>query len=202
MLRQLIRTWWSINLQGVLAIAFGLAAVFLAGTVRELITGTLAIVTVLLLFALYLIASGVLSIVAFIRESRQAPWWALFAHAFLLLAFGSWIFVCTHVTIVWLLYFAVAHSLLIGVSEVVLTFDLKRHITDEIVVIAAAAFSLLAGTLLFLARNASVDVTVGAIGFYAIFFGSMLVIFSLRLHALRTRQHQIPHLIDRTDNKI
>ncbi len=186
MLRQLIRTWWSVNLRGVLAIAFGVAAVFLAGTMRELITGTLAMVTVLLLFALYLVASGVLSIVAFIRECRQAPWWTLLAHAFFLLTFGSWIFVSPHVTIIWLLYFTIAHSLLIGVSEVVLTLDVKRHVTDKTLVTVAAALSLMAGTLLFSMRNAAIDVTVGAIGFYAIFFGTMLVIFSLRLHVLRT----------------
>ncbi|MGG5809135.1 HdeD family acid-resistance protein [Falsiroseomonas sp. CW058] len=64
----LARNWWAIALRGALAILFGIAAIVMPGAV---------LLSLALLFGAYLLADGVLGIVAAIRAARADERWGL-----------------------------------------------------------------------------------------------------------------------------
>lgn len=82
-----------------------------------------------------------------------------------------------------LLYFLIAHSLLVGISEVVFTLKLRKHPVDQLLLELAARLSFITGVVLYLARNAEVEDVIRSIGLYTITFGVIMVLFSIRLHA-------------------
>jgi hypothetical protein len=45
--------------------------------------------------------------------------------------------------------------------------------------------------MLIVERNAQVSSIVSAIGVYAMFYGALLMVFSLRLHAIRRHSHLV-----------
>ncbi|PYY12264.1 MAG: hypothetical protein DMG61_16895 [Acidobacteria bacterium] len=107
MLRDLIQSWWLLHLRGILAVIFGGFLLFLAGTMRGLFGTTIALVGVMLMFVLYLICSGVLSILAAFKsfETRER-FWAVLVHGALMFLLGLWLFFSNevHVDVVGLAY--------------------------------------------------------------------------------------------------
>lgn len=58
MLRDLVRSWWLLNVRGVFAVLFGAFVLFLAGTMDGFFTTAIAMVGVMFIFVFYLMASG------------------------------------------------------------------------------------------------------------------------------------------------
>ena len=193
MLRRIISNWWIVNIRGVLAIMFGIFALSLSGRIAGRFGTAMVVVSVLALFILYLILYAVLSIFAAMRSlGHSATWWTSLIHAAFLFAFAAWAFFSPHLTIAFLLYFMIAHSLVTGVLEAVFTHKVRKHPLDQLLLGFAALVSLSAGTVLFLMRHTELEVMIRAIGVYTIFFGLMLVLFSFRLHAFRRPEAHVP----------
>jgi uncharacterized membrane protein HdeD (DUF308 family) len=77
----LAQNWWTIALRGVIAILFGLMALFVPGAVM---------LSLALLFATYLLVDGVFGIIAASRAARQNQRWVwLLAEAVLNLIMGA-----------------------------------------------------------------------------------------------------------------
>lgn len=55
----------------------------------------------------------------------------------------------------------------------------------------AGGLSVFASAMLIVERNAQVSSIVSAIGVYAMFYGALLMVFSLRLHAIRRHSHLV-----------
>lgn len=83
----------------------------------------------------------------------------------------------------WLVWFTVANAFGSGLLEVVLARAMRRHI-DSILLTLAGAGSLVVSLLLIFARNAQLSGLVSAVAVYAIFYGAVLIVFSLRLHGV------------------
>ncbi|NIQ57357.1 MAG: HdeD family acid-resistance protein, partial [Gemmatimonadetes bacterium] len=64
----LTRNWWAVVLRGVLAIIFGLFALFLPG---------ITLTALVLLFGAYALVDGVFAIVSAIRGQAGRSWWEL-----------------------------------------------------------------------------------------------------------------------------
>lgn len=64
----LAQNWWAIALRGIVAILFGLVALFMPGAVM---------LSLALLFAAYLLADGVFGIIAAMRAARSHERWGL-----------------------------------------------------------------------------------------------------------------------------
>jgi uncharacterized membrane protein HdeD (DUF308 family) len=189
MLRELIQNWWLLHLRGILAVIFGGFLLFLAGTMRGLFGTTIALVGVMLMFVLYLICSGVLSMLAAFKSlEKRERFWAAIVHGVLMLVLGLWLFFSNELTLTWLIYLTVANAFASGILEVILARAVRRHV-DATALTVAGVISLGASIGLILARNAPLSELVSALGVYAIFYGAVLATFSFRLHAQGRRSH-------------
>ena len=193
MLRDLVRSWWLINIRGIFAVTFGAFLLFLAATMQGLFTGTIAMVGVLLMFVFYLIASGALSVAAAVTSfAGHQRFWAAAVHGTIMLALGCWLFFSNQVTVMWLVWFTVANALGSGLLEIALAFMMRRHL-DSMLLTMAGAISVGAATLLIFERNAHISALVSVLGLYAMFYGTVLVIFSLRLYGILRHLHLAHH---------
>lgn len=193
MLRRIISNWWILNIRGIFAIAFGILTLFLAGRIVGEFGEPMTTVSVLALFILYLV---------FMQHCRLllgARVWALgnsvdftSSCCFYIFFAGCALF-SPHLTMALLLYFLIAHSLLVGISEVVFTLKLRKHPVDQLLLELAACLSFITGVVLYLARNAEVEDVIRSIGLYTITFGVIMVLFSIRLHAFHRPAARLAH---------
>lgn len=193
MLRRIISNWWILNIRGIFAIAFGILTLFLAGRIVGEFGEPMTTVSVLALFILYLV---------FMQHCRLllgARVWALgnsvdftSSCCFYIFFAGCALF-SPHLTMALLLYFLIAHSLLVGISEVVFTLKLRKHPVDQLLLELAACLSFITGVVLYLARNAEVENVIRSIGLYTITFGVIMVLFSIRLHAFHRPAARLAH---------
>lgn len=193
MLRDLVHSWWLLHIRGILAVTFGGFLLFLAGTMDGFFTSTVALVGVLLMFIFYLIASGALSIAAAFKSfAGHERFWTTTVHGSIMLALGIWLLLSSQLTVMWLVWFTVANAVGSGLLEVIVAHTIRRHV-DSMLLTIAGAISVAIATLLIFARNAHESTIVSVLGFYAIFYGAVLVMFSLRLHGISRRLHLAHH---------
>lgn len=193
MLRDLVQSWWLLHGRGILAVAFGAFLIFLASTMEGLFSTTIAMAGVVLMFGLYLIGSAILSLVAAFKSlGIHARFWAAAFHGSVMLVLGLWLFFSARVTVIWLVWFTVANAFGSGLFEIVLAHALRRHV-DSMLLMIAGALSLLVSALLIFARNAQLSRIVSVLGIYAVFYGVVLIVFSLRLYGIRRHLHLERH---------
>ena len=189
MLRDLVQGWWLLHIRGIFTVTFGAFLLFLAGTMDGFFTTTIALVGVMLMFIFYLIASGALSIAAAFKSfAGHERFWATTVHGSIMLALGLWLLFSTRLTVMWLVWFTVANALGSGLVEVILAHTIRRHL-DSMLLMLAGAISMMIATLLIFTRNAHMSTIVSVLAFYAIFYGMVLIMFSLRLHRISRRLH-------------
>lgn len=182
MLRNLEQSWWLLHLRGILAVGFGAFLLFLAGSMQGMFNTTIAMLGVLLMFICYLLVSGMLSLVAaFTWFGARERFWAAVVHGTIMLALGLWLFFSNQATVMWLVWLTVGNAFGSGLLEITLARALRRHI-DSIMLTLAGAVSLVVSILLIFTRNAQPSGLVSALGVYALFYGAVLIVFSLRLH--------------------
>ena len=193
MLRALVQTWWLLHVRGVFAVMFGAFLLFLAGTMQGLFTTTIAMVGVMLMFVFYLIASGALSIAAAFRMlGGRERFWAAAIHGGIMLALGSWLLFSNQVTVVWLVWFTVLNALGSGLLEIAVARAFRKHL-DSILLAVAGTISVSGAILLITLRNAHMSMLVSVLGIYAMFYGIVLIMFSLRLHGISRQLHLVHH---------
>src|SRR5438270_1576660 len=142
MIRLLIQNWWLLFLRGVLAIAFAVFIfVFLpfvpAPLLREFAFAGLAAI-----FALFGIATGLLTIAASVRRAGQGgSSWLLLADGIALTAGGLVILLAPGLTLIHVVQLIGVTALTFGFLELVAGVHLRRHIKDESVSIAGVVIS-------------------------------------------------------------
>ena len=193
MLRDLVQSWWLLHVRGIFTVLFGTFLLFLAGTMDGFFTATIGAVGVVLTFILYLIVSGVLSIAAGFKSLvGHQRFWATAVHGIIMLALGLWLLIASQMTVMWLVWFTVANAVGSGLLEIVMGHAMRRHL-DSMWLTLAGAVSLSVAMLLIFARNAHMSTIVSVLASYAIFYGGVLIIFSLRLHGAARHIHLAHH---------
>jgi len=86
-----------------------------------------------------------------------------------------------------LLYLIAAWAIVRGVSEIVAAVRLRRHITNEWMLIVGGALSILFGVLVALFPGAGAISLVWAIGVFAVVFGLVAVGSALRLRSVQEK---------------
>ncbi|MFC7332885.1 HdeD family acid-resistance protein [Rhodocista pekingensis] len=177
----LARNWWAFLLRGLLGLLFGLVAILLPGP---------ALLSLALLLAVFLLADGVLAIVAGVRAAQKGDrWTALALEGVAGIAVGILALSWPGATVLVLIWLVGAWAIFTGVLELVAA----RAVTGtagRIWLVLGGVLSVLLGILMiavpFPAGGAAVVFLVGA---YAILFGSVMIAWSFQLRRLDRRLH-------------
>jgi uncharacterized membrane protein HdeD (DUF308 family) len=169
---QLARNWWIVALRGGLGVLFGILTLMLPGV---------TLLTLVLVFAAYLLVDGVLGIVAGVRAAQAGQRWGLLIVEGIVSILGAIAAMALpDLAIVFFLYLVAFLSILSGAFLVVAAFQL--HLDHGRWLLAAAGvISLIFGIMLALYPITGAVVLALWLGVYAIAFGAALLVLGLRL---------------------
>jgi uncharacterized membrane protein HdeD (DUF308 family) len=172
----LAQNWWAIALRGVLAIVFGLIALFVpAATMLSLV----------LLFAAYMLVDGVLAIVAAVRAARQRERWGLLVlEGVVDIIAGVVAFLWPGITVIAFVLIVAAWAIVSG--GLMLGAAIRLKIDHGRWWLAFGGIvSLIYGALLIVAPLIGALVMTWWLGAYALVFGIALLVLAFKLRARR-----------------
>ena len=175
LLEGLAKNWWLILARGICAIIFGVLA---------FIWPEITLLTLVVLYGLFALADGVLSLLAAITSDKgdtPAPRWWLAIVGLLGIAAGVVTLLWPGMTAVVLLVFIALWSIATGAMEIVGAIKLRKEISDEWLLIAAGTLAVLFGLALLAWPAAGALGLILVIGSFAIVYGALLISFAMRL---------------------
>lgn len=159
--------WWLVLVQGILAIAFGLVAMFLPAS---------TLLTILVFFGVYSILDGILALIGGIKNREEGWGWLIFqgiagiAVGVLALRFPS-------TTIIALTLLVAFWALMIGVIRIIGAFELRTlHAQGWIWALVAGIATLLFGLALVISPGYGAKTLIWLIGITVLVFGIALVV--------------------------
>ncbi len=175
----LAQNWWAVLLRGIAGVLFGLIALFLPGV-------TLA--SLVLLFAAYMLADGVLAIVSAVKAARRHERWGLFVFEGIVdILAGAAALLLPGAALVAFVALAAAWAILSGGLMLGSAFRLTRDHGRLWLVVGGIA-SVVWGLLMMVFPIAGLVVLTWWLGAYALIFGASLVVLGLNLH-----RRAVPH---------
>jgi uncharacterized membrane protein HdeD (DUF308 family) len=166
--------WWLVLLRGILAILFGLFALFAPGT---------ALLALVFVFGAYAILDGVTALALGIRNRKEDPHWVwhLVQGVVSVLA-GVIAFVWPGVTVLAILFVIAFWSIVGGIAEIVESFMMRKRGGDGWGwVLAAGIVSVLFGIVLLVSPGAALITLLWLVGVWAIVFGVIIIVWAVRL---------------------
>ena len=172
----LARNWWAVAARGVFAILFGLAAFVLP-------IATLG--TLVLLFAVYMLADGVFAIVAGVRAAaHHERWGLLILEGVVNLGAGVAAVLVPGLTVLLLVTVLGIWAVLSGITMLVSAFRLHSGHGRGLLLLSGLV-SLVWGALLWFSPVAGALVLTWWLGGYALAFGVLLLVLGFRLRGRR-----------------
>ena len=159
-------TWWAMVLRGIVAVLFGLAALFWPG---------LTLFVLLVCFGVYALVDGLLAIVAGIRASGGRRW-LLLAEGTLGLLAGLVVLFWPGTTALVLVYVISAWAIFTGLLKVLMAISFRREIENGWLMILGGLLSVLFGIILGAMPGAGLVTLVWLVGIYALILGASLVV--------------------------
>ena len=170
----LARNWWVVALRGAVGILFGLLTLMLPGV---------TLVSLVFLFAAYLVLDGALAIAAGVRAAQKGERWGLLILEGVVDILGAAAMVAMPgLAIVVFIYLIALWSVVSGAFMIVAAFQLHLDHGRWLLVLAVAV-SVLFGILLAVYPITGAVVLATWIGAYAIVFGAMLLVLGFRLRS-------------------
>ena len=167
------KSWWLLAVRGVLALAFGVVAIFSRVTLGE----------VVLLFGLYVFLDGLGSIVSALRSGAGVnASWPLLLEGVVSVFLGAIAWGWPHVSPM-LLYLIATWGIITGILEFVAAVRLPKSSTAQWCLALSGVSSVLIGMLLLGLPAAGVASVVRLLGLYAFVFGALILVAAFRLRA-------------------
>lgn len=168
--------WGLIALRGILAVLFGLAAVILPGA---------AMLALVLYFAAYMFADGVVTLIAAVRAGRRGGRWGLLLLlALSSLAAGAIAVLWPGLTVLTFVIIIAAVSVVTGIVQVRAAFQMGPG-RGRWWLGFGGIISALFGVVLAVAPLLGAVVLTWWVGIYAIIFGVASIVLAFRLRARR-----------------
>lgn len=173
---RLAQNWWAVALRGACGVVFGLIALATPGA---------AMLSLALLFAAYLLADGVLGIIAAVRAARaHERWGLLLAEGVINIAMGLLAFLFPVGAVLAFVLVNAAWALLTGGLMLGAAFRLDAGHGRWWLALGGVV-SLLWGAVLVIAPLAGAVVLTWWLGGYALVFGAVLLVLAFKLRAQR-----------------
>jgi uncharacterized membrane protein HdeD (DUF308 family) len=177
LLSALSKNWWALLVRGLLAVLFGLIALFLPG---------MTLWVLVLLFGAYALVDGVFAVVAGIRGTGGRRW-VLIIEGILSVLAGIVALLWPGITALVLLYVIAFWAIFTGVAEMIAAVALRREIEGEWALILGGVLSVIFGIILAVLPGVGLLSLVWLIGIYAILFGIALIVLAFRVRGTRGR---------------
>jgi uncharacterized membrane protein HdeD (DUF308 family) len=192
MIRLMIQNWWLLFLRGILAIAFAIFIFAFMPFLPAPFLRQFAFAGLAAIFALFAFATGVLTIAAAVRGAGQGgSSWLMLADGIAVAAGGLIILVAPGSTLVRVIQLIALIALVVGVLEFVAGIHLRRHVTDEWLLISGGIISIAFAPCLLLANIGTVQAAMTWVSVYALVTGLAVIGLALRLRSLRNSIHAL-----------
>ena len=171
MLSALSENWWALLLRGLLAVLFGLIALFLPG---------LTLTVLVLVFGAYALVDGLFAVVAGIRGTSGHRW-VLIVEGVLGILAGFVALAWPGITALALLYVIAFWAIFTGVAQIVAAVSLRREIEGEWALILGGVLSVIFGIILAVLPGVGLLSLVWLLGLYALLAGIALIALAFRV---------------------
>ena len=176
MLQSFARSWWLYALRGVAAIIFGVLA---------FISPAAAVLALVLIFGIYAIADGVLAVFAAFRMRKDfSHWWVVLLEGLAGILVGIIAVVYPALTAGALLLLIAFWAIFTGIMEIIAAIRLRYEIKNEWLLILSGILSVVLGVLLVAFPLSGSLALVWMIGFYAVFFGVLMLFLAFKVRGL------------------
>lgn len=179
MLEALTRNWWVLFVRGLAAILFGIMAFAWPG---------ITLWVLIVLFGVYAIADGLTALyVSLSGRVAGDAWWAMLLVGLLSLVAGVVAFVWPGITAEILLMLMAVWAIARGIFEIVAAIRLRKVLENEWLLALAGVVSIVFGLMLIARPAAGLLAMIWLIGAFAVLFGIVAIMLSLKLRSLRGR---------------
>lgn len=168
----LARNWWLLLLRGLAAVGFGILALSSPGQ---------TLVTLIYLYAAFVLIDGALAISAAITGRAPAARWWLGLVGLLGILTAVMTFMWPGMTALILLYIIAGWAIAVGVAQIFGAIRLRAEIDNEWYLILSGVVSVLFGVSVMLYPGAGALALVTVIGIYAIVAGALYIGLAFRL---------------------
>jgi uncharacterized membrane protein HdeD (DUF308 family) len=192
MIRMLIKNWWLLLLRGILAVAFAVFIFAFLPFVPAPLVREFAFAGLVVIFALFAIVTGVLTIAAAVGGAGQGGWsWLLLADGIGVTVGGLVILISPALTLAHVIQLIGLTALFAGTLEVAAGIHLRRHLADEWLLISGGVISVVFATCLFLTPGGSIQTVLTWLSVYAAATGLSMAGLALRLRGLGKSIHTL-----------
>jgi uncharacterized membrane protein HdeD (DUF308 family) len=169
--------WWIVLLRGILAIAFGVAA---------LVSPGLTLATFVIFFGVYALVDGVFDVIHAIRFRKDLEHWGLELIAGLVgIGFGVLVLIAPLATAtvagVVIAFYVAAWAIITGVLRVVMAIRLRKEIEGEWLLGLSGLATILLGVWIMARPMTGVIAMVWMVGVFAIATGLFLVMLAFKV---------------------
>jgi uncharacterized membrane protein HdeD (DUF308 family) len=179
LLPPLARHWWVFLVRGLVAIAFGLLALFYPAA---------TLVTLILFYGVFALVDGVFAVVSAIRGTGMGSRWWLALVGVLGIIAGLVTFFWPGITALALLTVIGVWALIYGIFEIIGAIRLRKEIDNEWLLLIHGVLAVLFGLMVLVRPGAGAVALIWLIGSFALASGIVLVVlaFGLKRHARAT----------------
>jgi uncharacterized membrane protein HdeD (DUF308 family) len=172
------KSWWVLALRGLVAILFGLAALFWPD---------LILAVLIVLFGAYALVDGVLAVIAAFRSSGRGmrrP--LLLIEGVIGILFGILALFWPDLTALTLVYIIAFWVILSGIARIVMAIMLRQELENEWSMALSGVLSVILGIVLILLPGAGLLAYTWLIGLLALALGIALIYYAFRVRGQRT----------------
>lgn len=174
-MKSLKKIWWLVAARGVFAILIGLFALIWPGITLDVL---------ILILGLYILVEGIVATLSGLTSIGSKHWLLLFLEGVLGIVIGWILFAKPWEIILTLPVFVQIFGIWIiasGLLRVVLAFDIRRSMKNELFMILSGVIAVTIGFILFTQPISGLLLLVWIFGFSAIFTGILLVAFAMKV---------------------
>ena len=160
------RSWWVFLLYGLMAIVFGLFALFQPQATMRV---------VMLAVGLLALGDGLVSLLTVFRKGTALPAWLLLVYAAISIGFGLLLLFQTQAVATFVIWLLAAWLIVAGLARIVFAVQMRRLVEGNWLLALSGILALLLG-LLFIARpNIGVATLAVWLGIGALLYGALQV---------------------------
>lgn len=177
MTHDLLRSWWSYSLRGVLLFLFGAVCLLAPGITVSLLA---------VWAGAFILVDGVFGLIGVLSNWRAyEEKWLLLVEAVLNILIGILVLRMPEAMVWAFVLLMAAWAVLVGITRIAVAVQLRKEIKGEGWIIASGVLTVLFGALLAAMPSAGVITLAWLIGFPSIIIGVVLVAMSFRMRKLQ-----------------